>query len=180
MLDLDTSLRKVEKNQIITITTMKKTLTTIVALSAILFLPTLSAFAAGITLTNGGLGQAASNPSQFGVAVCNTGATALAQSVPVSVTVNGQSETVSSAASIAVGSCAYSYLPYSEFNMQPGTSYTAQVTIDPNATVISNTNNSASYSITVPGIPGTADVSAQSGNFLAAFWNWFKGLFSWL
>jgi CARDB len=157
---------------------MKKTFATIVAFSAILFLPTLSAFAAGITLTNGGLGQAASTPNQFGVAVCNTGATALSQSVPVSVTVNGQSQTISSASSIAVGACAYAYLPYSQFNMQPGTSYTAQVVIDPGATVISNTNNSASYSITVPGTPATADVSAQSGNIFIAFWNWFKGLFS--
>ena len=147
-------------------------------------LPALS-LAASITLTNGGLGQIAGNTAEFGIAVCNGGATALSASVPVSVTANGVNASVSSASSIAPGACAYTYLPYSQFNMQAGETYTVAVAIDPNHTAITNANNETSYSVTVPSAAqasqdmqaGTADVSAQSGNIFTAFWNWLVHLF---
>lgn len=136
--------------------------------------------AASITLTNGGLGQVASNPSQFGVAVCNGGSVAITQSVPVTVSVNGQVANISSAPSIAVGACEYSYIPYSQLDMQVGQTYSAIVTINNNA------NGQATYSVTVPGAPSaaaakpsaanTADVNAQSGNIFTSFWNWLTHL----
>ncbi|HEX4104114.1 MAG TPA: hypothetical protein VHZ04_01385 [Candidatus Paceibacterota bacterium] len=148
-------------------------------------LPALS-LAASITLTNGGLGQIAADTTNFGVAICNGSKTALSASVPVSVTANGVSETTNSAGSIAAGVCEYTYLPYSQFNMQAGGTYSVAVAIDPNHTVITNTNNQTSYSVTVPtaqasagaqGSAGTADVSAQSGNVFIAVWDF---LFGWI
>jgi hypothetical protein len=139
-----------------------------------------ASFAAGIVLTNGGLGQVASNPSQFGVAVCNGGSATVNQSVPISISVNGQTTTISSAASIAPGACQYSYTSYAQFSMQSGKTYSANVTIDPQKTLITNNTNQASYSVTVPGSTQpapTADVNAQSGNFFADFWHWLVSLF---
>jgi hypothetical protein len=158
---------------------MKKILS-IAGLTAIL-IPA-ATFAAGISLNNGGVGQVASNPSQFGISVCNNGSAAVTQSVPVSVSVNGQTATVQSAAPIAGGACAYAYLDYSQFGMQAGNTYSASVTIDPQKTAITNSDNQASYSVAVPGAgaqgtAGTADVNAQSGNFFTMIFNWFAGLF---
>lgn len=146
-------------------------------------------FAAGMTLVNGGLGEVASQPSSFGVSICNQGATALTTPVPVLVTSNGESATVNSMAPIAPGACAYSYLAYGQLGMTAGNTYSVIVTIDPNDTVIANTTaQTASYSVTVPGTQtaqtqnagdmGTANVNAQSGNFFSAIWGWFVGLFS--
>jgi len=144
-------------------------------------LPALSQ-AAGVTLTNGGLGQSAGNASQFGVAVCNGGKTSVTASVPVSVSANSVNATVDSASSIAAGACAYTYLPYNQFGMKAGSTYTVSVTIDPNHTMATNANNQTSYSVTVPGGNGaqtsaTADVSAQSGNIFSSIWNF---LFGWI
>jgi hypothetical protein len=164
---------------------MKKTLISIIGLAA-LAIPAAS-FAAGVVLTNGGLGQVAANPSQFGVAACDGGTKTVNQSVPISITVNGQSATISSAASIAPGACEYSYIPYSQLGMQAGQTYSVAVTIDPQKTLISNSNNQATYSVTVPGGlaaaansaagANTADVNAQSGNIFASFWHWLTNLF---
>ncbi len=143
-----------------------------------------ASFAASLVLTNGGLGQVASNPSQFGVAVCNGGSAAVNQSVPVSILVNGQTATIQSASSIAAGACEYSYVSYSQFGMQAGQTYSANVAI--------NGGTPANYSVTVPGAQtsvginvgttntgaaNTADVNAQSGNIFTAFWNWLVHLF---
>lgn len=144
------------------------------------------AFAAGINLYNGGLGQVASNPSQFGVAICNGGKATVAQSVPVAVAVNGQTMTLSSPSSIAASACSYIYSNYSQFGMQAGKSYSVAVTIDPQHTAITNSNNQATYSVQVPSATvgaqtangaDTADVNSQSGNIFIGFWNWLRSLF---
>jgi hypothetical protein len=163
---------------------MKKIFITLLSVAA-LALPALS-LAASVTLTNGGLGQIAGNTQNFGVAVCNGGSATVSQSVPVAVTVGSQTGSILSASSIKAGACAYSYLAYSTFGMQAGNTYSVAVTIDPQHTVITNTNNQTTYSVTVPGnavaqapganANGTADVSAQSGNWLSAFWNWLTHL----
>lgn len=144
------------------------------------------ALAAGVTLTNGGLGQVAGNTQSFGVAVCNGGASAVSQSVPVTVSSNGQTATVSSAAPIAAGVCTYSYVNYGALGMAAGQAYSVSVTIDPNKTVISNSNNQATYSVTVPPAtvaaanPGATTASTQPTSFLAtigaAFANFFTAL----
>jgi hypothetical protein len=142
------------------------------------------ALAAGLTLTNGGLGQTAANPQQFGVAVCAGSGQALSASVPLTVTVGSQSATITSASSITAGACQYSYIPYSQLNMQSGQTYSVNVTIDPQHTLISNSNNTATYSVTVPSQVAagnnnlTADASNQLSNPFMAVWNWFIGLFS--
>jgi hypothetical protein len=71
--------------------------------------------------------------------------------------------------------------------MQAGQTYSVSVTIDPTHSVISNTNNQATYSVTVPATAtaaattttnnGTANVNAQSGNFFTAILHWFESLF---
>jgi hypothetical protein len=141
------------------------------------------AFAAGLTLTNGGLGQTTANLQQFGVAVCAGSGQALTTSVPMTVTVGSQSANISSASSIAAGTCQYTYIPYSQFGMQSGQTYSVNVVIDPHQTAISNSNNSATYSVTVPNQSAanknlTADASGQLSNPIAWLWNWFIGLFS--
>lgn len=141
-----------------------------------------SAFAAGVTLTNGGLGQVATNHQQFGVAVCNGGKASVAQSVPVSISANGVTVSVASVAPIAAGQCAYTYVTYSGLNMAAGGTYSVSATIDPNHTVITNSNNQASYTVAVPAASVAAQTSGagQSGNFLAvigtAFSNFFSGI----
>lgn len=162
-----------------------------------------ASFAAGVVLRNGGLGQAASNESQFGVAVCNGGTVAVTKSVPVSIAANGKSASVTSASAIAPGACEYSYVSYSQFAMRAGATYSVAVTIDPQKTLITNSDNQASYSVTVPGSSSlgsaaphpsvaptglatvqpspasanTANVNQQSGNIFAALWHWVLGLF---
>jgi hypothetical protein len=106
--------------------------------------------ASGIVLINSGLGQKSGNVTNFGVAVCNNGTGNLAQAVPIRITANGQTGTVSSPAPLQAGSCGYSYISYATFNMSRGQTYSVAVTIDPNRTVVSNTNTQAAYSITVP------------------------------
>ena len=141
-----------------------------------------SAFAAGTILSNGGLGQVAGNTQSFGVAVCNGGTATVAQSVPISVTSNGQSASVPSNAPIAPGVCTYSYVNYNALNMSAGGTYSVNVTIDPSHTVISNTNNQANYSVTVPGGPVAVapETNAQPVGFIAvigaAFANFFAAL----
>jgi hypothetical protein len=162
---------------------MKHSLIALAGLSALL-LPAAS-FAATVNLYNGGFGQIASNAQNFGVAICNGGTKAVTQSVPVTVATLGQTATVASAPSIAAGSCTYGYLAYAQLGMQPGNTYSVTVTIDPARTVISNKNNQAVYSITVPKLAaangsaanGTANVGTQSGNFFSIIGNWLSSLF---
>jgi hypothetical protein len=165
---------------------MKHTALSIFVFASIFTVVAAPALAATISLSNGGVGQVATNPSQFGIAVCNDGASALAQGVPVTVSTNGQTVALSSANSIAVGSCGYTYLSYSQFGMQAGQTYTVTTTIDPKHTVTSNTNNSAEYSVTVPAQQAaagpqpdglTANAAVQFTNPLTAFWNWLMNLF---
>lgn len=160
---------------------MKQSIVVLAALSAIA-LPLVS-MAATSDLTNGGLGQSAGNMQSFGVAVCNSGGKATTQSVQISVTANGETVTIPSAASIKPGACAYSYLDYSQLGMQTGGTYTVTATLD--------TSHVATYSVTVPGgnpkpvavagtnanVKGTANVNAQSGNFFTDIANWFSALF---
>jgi hypothetical protein len=152
-----------------------------------IFVPAMS-LAAGVSLHNGGLGQAAQNTQSFGVAVCNDGTQALNQTVPISVTANDKTVTVPSAASIKPGNCAYSYLTYAPFGMWAGTTYSVSVTIDPDHSVITGSNNQASYSVTVPKASvaaapaqtpanGIANVSFQSGNFFTMLVSWLSGIF---
>lgn len=164
---------------------MKNTSLAVAAFCAV-FIGSMSlAFAASFDLTNGGLGQAALNPQQFGVAVCDKSSDALTSAVPVTVTVGGQSATVSSVSPIAAGQCAYSYVSYSQLDMQPGQTYSVSVTVDPQHTVASNSNDEANYSVTVPGGAQasakntnlTADVAGQLSNPFSAAWNWIAGLF---
>ena len=165
---------------------MKKILIAVIGLSAVV-IPAVS-LAAGVNLINGGFGQIASNPQRFGIAVCNAGKTVVNQTVPVSVAVGGQSVTITSATPINAGACTYSYLTYSQLNMQAGAPYSVTVTIDPARTIIANKNNQTVYNITVPKAPAaspatnpaanqTANASAQSGNFFTMLGNWLMGLF---
>lgn len=141
--------------------------------------------AAGVSLTNGGLGQLAANTQQFGAAVCNTTTNAFTGSVPVSITVGSETIIVSTTPSISGGQCEYTYVNYSRFGMQGGQTYSVAVTIDPQHTVISNTNNEATYMITVPGVLAqsgngnlTATVSRNvSDNIFVIVWDWIVGLF---
>lgn len=159
---------------------MKKSLIVFLGLSVFAFPATIVFAASRPVLTNGGLGQVAANPDSFGVAVCNGGTQTLTQSVPVSVTTNGQTASVSSAASIKAGGCEYSYLAYSQLGMQAGGTYSVTVTID--------SKDKATYDITIPSSPvavapvatpvqATANVSDQSGNFFSTIFNWFANLF---
>lgn len=162
---------------------MKTTLIKFAAISGILFAYASPSFAATLNLTSGGLGQVAANPQQFGIAVCDNDTQALTAAVPLTVTVAGVSATISSADSIAVGQCAYSYLPYSQFNMQAGQTYSVNVDLN---------NNQTSYSVTVPAQPApgvavaaaatnganlTADASANLSNPFSKIWSWFLGIF---
>ncbi|HVO28515.1 MAG TPA: hypothetical protein VMT81_00840 [Candidatus Paceibacterota bacterium] len=134
------------------------------------------AFAAAAgAVVNGGLGQSAADPQQFGVAVCNNGSQALAAPVPVTVAANGASVTVSSQTSIASKGCAYSYVAYSQFGMAAGKAYTVSVSVG---------SDNATYTVTVPGAAGTQASAGQPDDFLAnigsVFTNFFgalKGLF---
>src|SRR5258708_5146879 len=89
-----------------------------------------TAFAANTNLSNGGLGQRAGDNTNFGVAVCNNASTDLTASVPVTITANGIPMTVQSAAPISANTCAYTYVPYSSFNMVGGVPYAVSVVID--------------------------------------------------
>lgn len=154
---------------------MNKFKTIAFAASGALLLPVIS-MAAGVSLVNGGLGQAAGDTNDFGVAVCNHGAQAVAQSVLVSVTANNTTKSVSSAPSISAGACAYSYLPYREFGMAAGKTYAVSVTVDPQQTVTKS--DTTSYSVTVPGAAQTSQTANVSANNpFSAIWNWFTGLF---
>lgn len=162
---------------------MVKNINLAVGVSAVLLgVVASSAFAAGVVLTNGGLGQAAANQQSFGIAVCNGSAVAINKTVPVTVSANGITIPMVSAPSIAAGQCAYSYVNYNQFNMKAGQSYTVAVTIDPNKTVITNANNQATYTVAVPNQQGTTTAanSSANGNFIAvigsAFANFFASL----
>ncbi len=128
--------------------------------------------ALGATLTNGGLGQPARDSQKFSVAVCNTDTQTLTQSVPVVVTVGGQTVQTSSASPIAPGACAHTYVLYSALGMQPGQAYQVTVVIDPGHTVIGNTNNQATYmGVTIPtqvGVAGTPQIQQQTISQLAS------------
>jgi hypothetical protein len=163
---------------------MKQTIIKSSTLAGLMFLIASSAFAATFTLTNGGLGQTVANTQQFGVAVCNKSTANLTQSVPIVVTTNGESATISSASTIQAGSCEYSYLPYSQLGMKSGETYSVNVTIDPQNSVISNSDNATVYNVTVPGQamvaanntptqPNlTANIASQFANPLVSLWNW--------
>lgn len=168
---------------------MKQTLIKASATTGLFLFAAGTSFAATLTLTNGGLGQVAAQPQQFGVAVCAGATQGLSQSVPVVVTANGKSQTVSSAASVAAGSCEYSYLSYNSFDMQAGNTYSVDVTVDPQHSVSSNANNETAYSVTVPGQAAqaaavtaqngnlTANISSQFSNPLVTLWNWLGDLY---
>ncbi len=168
---------------------MKKTLISLVSFFALLVASAGPSLAAtlNIDLTNGGLGQAVSNPQQFGIAVCNDSAQTLSTSVPVSVTVGSQSATISTPASITAKNCQYTYINYSQFGMQAGQTYTVAVVIDPRDTVIAHGGEKTTYTVTVPAQTTvaakvnagnlTANISTQVTNPLVAAWNWFIGLF---
>ena len=135
-----------------------------------------SAFAAGVVLTNGGLGQVAGNTTSFGLAVCNGGTKAISQSVPVAVSANNQTVTISSAASIQPGACEYSYANYADLGMVAGQTYSVSVTI--------NSTSQANYSVTVPSAQTAeatpAATNPQPTDFLgsigAVFMNFFAAI----
>ncbi len=79
----------------------------IAAFTALALLTPALSLAAGVVLSNGGFGQAAGNPQNFGVAVCNHGTETVTQSVPVSVTVGDRSTSIMSGAPIKAGTCSY-------------------------------------------------------------------------
>lgn len=157
---------------------MKNTSLAVAAFLAVLVVSAGSAFAATFDLTNGGLGQAALNHQQFGVAVCDKNSQALTSVVPVVVTVAGKSVTVSSVAPIPAGQCKYTYVGYSQLGMQAGQTYSANVVVDPQHTAASNADNSVSYSVTVPaqvaanGSNLTANANSQLSNPLMTLWGW--------
>jgi hypothetical protein len=115
----------------------------------------LSASAAGVILTNGGFGQRSGETAHFGFAVCNGGTVAFSGNVPVTVSANNITQTITVASSIPVASCTYSYLPYATFNMVPGYTYSVSVTIDPQHSVITNTDNQITYAPII--VPSTSN-----------------------
>ena len=144
-----------------------------------------ASFAASIDIINGGIGQVSSNPQQFGVAVCNEGDETLTSALPITVTVADQTVTTSSTAPIDAGQCLYTYLDYSQFNMQPSQTYSVDVVIDPQHTVVSNTNNEATYSVIAPSqlaVAKNINLMADAVGILsapfAAFWNFILSLAS--
>ena len=65
--------------------------------------------------------------------------------------------------------------------MKAWQTYSANVTINLKHTVISNSDNAASYSVSVPSQAGnnanlTANAKSQFANPFIAAWNWFMGL----
>jgi hypothetical protein len=66
--------------------------------------------------------------------------------------------------------------------MAAGQSYTVTVTIDPNHTIATNTDNQASYSIMVPGVAASTTVTAQAthqhSNFVATIGSLFANFFT--
>lgn len=165
---------------------IKKHQAIVAGLSVVAFAMAGVAFAAtGSILTNGGVGQVAGNSQSFGVAVCNGGTTATSLAVPVLVSANGASVTASSEPSIQPDACAYTYVDYSQFGMTAGQTYSVVATIDPGHTVIKNSDNAATYTVTMPSAQmaaaaGDNTVADQSTNFLAtigaAFVNFFASL----
>ena len=152
----------------------------LVGFSAIALSAAVAFAAAGTGLYNGGLGQVAGNTQSFGVAVCNGGAKALTQPVPVSIMVNGLAITTISASPIAAGSCAYSYVAYSSFQMSPGKAYQVAVAIgsskQPATYLITVPTNTAATAPVVHGADQTANANTQSGDFFSIMGNWLKGL----
>jgi hypothetical protein len=140
------------------------------------------AFASASTdaaLYNGGLGQVASDPASFGVAVCNKGPVALLGAVPIDIASNGQSIEVQSSATIDAGSCEYSYVNYSAFDMQVGTTYSVSVTIDH--------GTQATYNMTVPEVPASttamlgrtselANINIVLGTILSDITHWVSSV----
>jgi hypothetical protein len=120
---------------------MKKILTLSVA--TMLFVSAAPAFAlTGVSLTLANIGQSNNNTSQFGIAVCNQGTMNLSSPQQISVTANGTTFLASTANSINAGNCAYSYIPYNNFSMTPGQTYsiTAQL----------GSGSASTYQLTVP------------------------------
>jgi hypothetical protein len=138
-----------------------------IAMSALLVLigvaVATSASAASVTLTNGGFGQRNNDANSFGFAVCNGSATSFSGRVPVVVTANGITQTVSFTSSLAPSACSYTYLSYATFNMVSGKTYSISVTIDPQHSLVTNTNNRATYaSIMVPSLSSGGQVLGAS------------------
>lgn len=138
--------------------------------AAVIAVSVLPAFAAsGVVLSNGGIGQRVSDPSNFGIAICNKGSKSLAQAVPLWITANGKSATINSAAPIAAGSCGYSYASYASLSLAAGNTYTVSVIIDPDKSVVgAGTNTQANYTITVPGVAASPTANATDPNSRAA------------
>lgn len=156
-----------------------------ISIATIAIAPALAA--TGVILHNGGLGQTAGDTKNFGVAVCNGGTKAVTQSVLVSVSANEATADIASASSIAAHKCEYTTVAYAAFNMQAGQSYQVSVTIDPKHTIISNTDNQASYNITVPAgqtaqtnvaANGSANANAEAGNVFASIFQWLAHFFT--
>ena len=138
---------------------------------ALVFLMGGTAFAAGNVVLNNGPFSLGSG-SSFGYSVCDRGTAPFSGSVPVLISANGVSQTVSFSSPLAAGACGTSYLPYATFNMNAGKSYTIKATIDPAFSVVSNTDNLVSYgTIAVPAtaggqVLGATTISASEVNFL--------------
>ncbi len=151
---------------------MKNKLALFVAVSAILIGYGSPASVATLNLTNGGLGQVAANPQQFGVAVCDNDSQPLTDVVPIHIVVGDQTAVIDSTSSIASGQCEYSYIPYTQFGMEGGKTYAVDVTVSDDHTT---------YSVTVPPQPNnatslTANISNSISGLFSGIWNWVVGL----
>jgi len=120
---------------------MKKTLS--LGVAAMLLISAAPAFAlTGVSLTLANIGQSNNNMSQFGIAVCNQGTMNLSSPQQISVSANGTTFLASTANSIAAGGCAYSYIPYSNFSMVSGQTYSV--------TAMLSSGSASTYQVTVP------------------------------
>jgi len=145
-------------------------------------------FAAGVAvagaatkagLVSGGVGQVVNDMQAFQVAICNHGAQASKNAVPVTMSANGANAVISSAAAIGAGECQYAPVSYAALNLAAGGTYSIAVQVGA---------NTETYSITVPGgtastgasgthAANTAEAAAQGGNIFTSIWNWIASLF---
>jgi hypothetical protein len=170
---------------------MKNTKLGFLALCGIALLSAAPSFAAtSVKITNGGFGQIATKTDQFGVAICNTGAQTVNLPIPATVAVDSVTANLLITTPLNVGQCVYSYLSYGQFNMKPGQTYLVQVAIDPQRTVITNSDSATVYTVTVP-VPAvvapvavasplktlTADANIQFSNPFKIAWKWLGKIY---
>jgi hypothetical protein len=158
---------------------MKKALTLTASIAAFA-LPAAALAASGQILYNGGFGQLALNAQNFGIAVCNRGTMDMDQPIPITVSANGQTASVSSVNIIKADSCEYSYVPYAALAMQAGNSYDVNVEIGEGGDLVT-------YSIALPvagvttseaqNTDSLANVGAQYGDFFTMLTRWLSGIF---